>query len=157
MTRLLAGARNYQQESRSLGDVDLSYRNRYFVNLEFSGLPVPLNLVRISVSLLLVCRFRVECSQRGVLEMRDWLNTLRFRVSYGYTRVMPVFSFIRRSRHIKYSNDYRYYAGVGALPPITMGKHGFKVAEADAENANYGVTGGFLNDRLRVESRLRRG
>ena len=128
------------------GDVDLSYRNRYFVNGVFRTSGSSKFGKNQRFAPFWSVGFGWNVHNEEFLKC-DWLNTLRFRVSYGYTGNAG-FSPYQAITTYKYSNDYRYYAGVGALP-ITMGNMDLKWQRT--LKMNYGVTGGFLNDRLRVE------
>ena len=128
------------------GDVDISYRNKYFANGVFRTSGSSKFGKNQQFAPFWSVGLGWNAHNEEFLKC-DWLNTLRFRVSAGYTGNAG-FSPYQAITTYKYDNKYRYYTGVGALP-ITMGNMDLKWQRT--LKMNYGVTTGFLNDRLRVE------
>lgn len=124
-------------------DMDLSYRNRYFIN----------GVYRSSGSSKFGSNNRFAPfwsfgagwnAHNESFFNAGWMNMLRFRASLGYTGNAG-FSPYQALTTYRYSSNNRYYTGVGTLP-ITMGNENLKWQRT--LKLNYGVSGSFFDDRL---------
>ncbi|MBR1782542.1 MAG: SusC/RagA family TonB-linked outer membrane protein [Bacteroidales bacterium] len=76
----------------------------------------------------------------------DWLNSLVFRVSSGYTGNVS-FSYYQAKTIYEYKSDNLYYTGIGALPK-QMGNPDLKWQRT--LNNNIGLTAAFLDNRINL-------
>lgn len=74
----------------------------------------------------------------------DWLNSLRFRVSSGYTGSSS-FNPYQAITVYNYKDGYDQYTGIGAIPE-NMGNPDLKYQRT--LNTNYGLTASILNNRI---------